>query len=73
MDKVYDEPSEVTAQEGDVIVEGPDGVNVSFTPDAAVETSDRLLKGGMQANGQRVAAAREAERQAEMRSKLSPE
>ncbi len=73
MDKVYDEPSEVTALEGDVIVEGPDGVNVSLTPDAAVETSDRLLKGGMHANGQRVAAARRVERRAEMHSKPPPE
>jgi hypothetical protein len=73
MDRVHNEPSDVTAEEGEVIVEGPDGVNVSLTPDAAVETSDRLLKGGMEANGQRVAAEREAQRRAEMRSTSPPE
>ena len=53
MDKAHDEPSEVTAEEGEVIVEGPDGVAVSLTPDAAAETSHRLLYGAAQAQGQR--------------------
>ena len=57
-DKVHDTPSEVDAEQGVVIVEGPDGVAVSLTPDAAVETSDRLLLGGMKATGQRVEAER---------------
>ena len=56
MGKVYDTPSDVEAEEGVVTVDGPDGVCVSLTPDAAVETSDRLLEGGMKAQGQRVAA-----------------
>jgi hypothetical protein len=43
-DKTYDEPSEVTAEGGDVKVVGPDDVNVKLTPDAADETSDRLLR-----------------------------
>jgi hypothetical protein len=55
MDKAHDQPSEVTAEEGEVIVEGPDGVAVSFTPDAAAETSERLLYGAAHAQGQRVA------------------
>jgi hypothetical protein len=55
MDKAHDEPSEVTAEEGEVIVEGPDGVAVSLTPDAAAETSHRLLYGAAQAQGQRCA------------------
>jgi hypothetical protein len=62
MNKVHDTPSDVDSEEGEVIVEGPDGVAVSFTPDAAVETSDRLLNGGMKANGQLVQTEREAER-----------
>lgn len=53
MDKVHDEPSDVTAEEGEVIIEGPDGVAFSLTPDAAMETSNRLLEGGLTANGQR--------------------
>ena len=58
MDKVHDTPSDVSADEGEVIIEGPDGVVFSLTPDAAVETSDRLLKNGMLAKGQEVAARR---------------
>jgi hypothetical protein len=50
----YDEPSEVGAEAGDVTVKGPDAVDVRFTPDAAAETSDRLLRGSMKAQGQRV-------------------
>lgn len=53
-EKVYDEPSEVNADNGEVIVDGPDGVAVTLTPDAALETSDRLLHGGMAAQGQKV-------------------
>jgi hypothetical protein len=53
--KPYDEASHVEAEEGDVHVDGPDGVAISLTPDAAAETSDRLLKGAAQAQGQRLA------------------
>jgi hypothetical protein len=51
---VCDRPSEVTAEEGDVIIDGPDGVAVTMTPDAAIETSHRLLKAGLLAQGQRL-------------------
>jgi len=47
-----EKPAEVTAEDGEVFVKGPDGIRYSFTPDAAVETSDRLLSGGMEAKGQ---------------------
>jgi len=50
----YDEPSEVTAEEGEVLVNGPDGVAVSLTPEAAGETSQRLLYGAAEAKGQQV-------------------
>ena len=50
--KVYDEPSSVKAEEGCVVVEGPDDVDVRLTPDAAEETSNRLLEGSMKARGQ---------------------
>src|SRR5205085_1107354 len=39
---LHDEPSKVDAEEGEVIVDGPDGVAVSLTPEAAIETSHRL-------------------------------
>ena len=54
-DKVHDIPSEVSAEEGQVLVDGPGGVAVSLTPDAAEETSHRLLFGAAQAQGQRAA------------------
>lgn len=53
MDKVYDKPSEVSAEDGTVMVDGPDGVAVSLTPEAAEETSARLLDGAVEAGGQR--------------------
>lgn len=53
-DKIYDEPTKVNAEDGNVVLDGPDGVAVSMTPDAALETSDRLLSGAAQAMGQRV-------------------
>jgi hypothetical protein len=52
-DKVYDEPSGVEAEKGEVAVKGPDQVDVRLTPEAAEETSDRLLEGAMIATGKR--------------------
>ena len=50
---VYDEASEVEAEDGVVSLKGPDAVDVRMTPDAAEETSDRLNTGAMKARGQR--------------------
>jgi len=50
--KVYDDPSEITAEEGAVTVKGPDAVDVRLTPEAAEETSNRMLEGSMKARGQ---------------------
>jgi hypothetical protein len=36
-----------------VNVDGPDGVDVGLTPEAALETSNRLLDGATEAAGQR--------------------
>jgi hypothetical protein len=58
-DKIYDEPGKVTVQGGEVRLEGPDGVDVSLTPYAAIETSDRLLEAGMTAQGRRIMAERQ--------------
>jgi hypothetical protein len=49
-------PSDVSAEEGFVLIDGPDGIAVSMSPDAAAETSDRLLDGASHAQGQRIAA-----------------
>ena len=53
-DKTYTDPSKVTAKDGDVVVNGPDGVDVKLSPEAAIETSDRLLASATKAQGQRV-------------------
>lgn len=50
---VYDEPSDVDAEDGVVVQKGPDDVDVCLTPEAAEETSDRLTTGAMKARGQR--------------------
>ena len=49
---VFAEASEVSAEEGDVIVEGPDGVAVTLTPDAAEETARRLTDAAAKARRQ---------------------
>ena len=49
---VYDEPTEVEAEDGVVVLLGPDAVDVRMTPDAAEETSERLNTGAMKARGQ---------------------
>lgn len=51
--KIYDSASEVDAEDGTVIVSGPDEVCVRLTPKAAEETSERLLEAAMKARGQR--------------------
>lgn len=53
-DNIYDEPSEVDAEDGHVVVDGPDGVSVLLTPEAAEETSERLLWGAAKAQGQKI-------------------
>lgn len=51
--KIYSDASQVRAEEGVVVVKGPDAVDVRLTPDAAEETSERMLEGAMKARGQR--------------------
>ena len=51
--EIYDEPSAVDADDGNVRQKGPDAVDVRMTPGAAEETSERLLQGAMKARGQR--------------------
>ena len=57
-DRIYDEPTEVEAEDGKVVLDGPDGVAVLMTPDAAAETSHRLLFGAAKARGQQMAEER---------------
>jgi hypothetical protein len=54
MDKqVYEDPSAVKAADGAVELDGPNGVDVAMSPDAAEETSERLLSQALKARGQR--------------------
>ena len=52
-------PSNVYAEQGEVLVDGPNGLALSFTPEAALETSERLRKAGAAARGQRIQAGDE--------------
>ena len=47
--KPHDRPSDVAVEEGEVLVDGPDGVAVSLTPRAAEETSRRLFDAATEA------------------------
>lgn len=59
--RLYDEPSDVSVEQGQVHMDGPDGVAVALTPDAAAETSDRLFAAAATAKGQQIEALRVAE------------
>jgi hypothetical protein len=50
--RIYDEASDIDAEDGVVSLKGPDAVDVRLTPDAAEETSERLNTGAMKARGQ---------------------
>lgn len=64
-EEIYTKATDVSVKDGVVHLDGPDGVDVSMTPDAAVETSDRLHEAGVQAHGEQVEKKRvEDERRA---------
>jgi hypothetical protein len=50
--ELFDEATKVTARHGEVLLDGPDGVDVKLTPEAARETSNRLWDGAAKAKGQ---------------------
>ena len=52
-DETYNEATKVSAEDGEVVLDGPDGVDVRLTPEAAQQTSDNLLEGAATAAGQR--------------------
>jgi len=57
-EKIYSEASHVEAEDGSVVVDGPDGVDVKLTPEAAAETSDRLLYAAGQAQSQQIVSGK---------------
>ncbi|MDB5707556.1 MAG: hypothetical protein JWN66_4672 [Sphingomonas bacterium] len=42
--KVHDEPTKVTAERGEVMLDGPDGLALSFTPDAASKSASAMVE-----------------------------
>jgi hypothetical protein len=52
-DKIYDQPSDVTAENGAVCLDGPNDLHMLMTPEAAEETSDRMTDQAVKARGQR--------------------
>lgn len=52
-EKVYDTPSSVGADKGEVIVTGPDSLAISLTPEAAIVTAGRLIEKAAEARGLR--------------------
>jgi len=53
-DETYENPSEVTAEDGHVKLDGPDAVDVRMTPEAAEETAERMIDQSVMARGQRI-------------------
>ena len=51
--ELFDEATKVSAKDGEVILDGPDGVDVKLTPEAARETSTRLWDGAAKAKIQK--------------------
>lgn len=56
--ELFDEATKVSAKGGEVILDGPDGVDVKLTPEAARETSTRLWDGAAKANMQKAKSSR---------------
>ena len=52
--KVHDVASRVTASRGKVHEQKPNGVGADFTPEAALETAERLTEAAVQAKGKDV-------------------
>ncbi len=50
--ETYSKPTEVTSENGRVILDGPDGVDVAMTPEAALETGGRLIDQAAKAAGE---------------------
>lgn len=51
--ELFDEATKVSAKNGEIILDGPDGVDVKLTPEAAREASTRFWDGAAKAKSQR--------------------
>ena len=50
--KPHDVPANVTAEQGEVMLDGPDGLAVSFTPDAASKSATAMAEAANAAHRQ---------------------
>lgn len=50
--QAHSKPSDVDAEQGEVLVDGPGGVAIALTPDAAEETGKRLIASAEEARRQ---------------------
>lgn len=50
--RVHEEGGKAFAEEGQVMLDGPDGVAISMTPTAAEETARELLRAAIEARSQ---------------------
>jgi hypothetical protein len=50
--KAFNQPTQSAAVDGEVVLNGPDGVGLSMTPDAAEETARRLAGSAKEARAQ---------------------
>lgn len=50
--KPLSQPGVASAEEGHVFLDGPDGVAITLTPDAAITTGERLVAAGEEARSQ---------------------
>jgi hypothetical protein len=57
--RTHDTLGEIDAEQGEVIVDGPDGIAFSLTPEAAEELSERLKQAAAKARSQRLAAVQD--------------
>ncbi|WP_085810843.1 hypothetical protein [Sphingomonas sp. TZW2008] len=71
MSKIYNDATKVDAEQGSVLLDGPGGVAVTITPDAALKTAGRLTDKAAEANGQRVEREWD-EREREERRAIKP-
>lgn len=56
MTEAHDKASDVSAEAGEVLVDGPGGIAIALTPEAAAETSERLARASGKAQRQRSAS-----------------
>ncbi|WP_232493263.1 hypothetical protein [Novosphingobium kaempferiae] len=45
----YDEPGVASVEDGHVVLDGPDGIAITLTPEAAIATGESLARAGREA------------------------